>query len=45
MAKKTTRPSAPKATPSKKATTKPRAGANDPVFAQPSPTPDPSPAT
>jgi hypothetical protein len=42
MAKKTTRPSAPKATPSKKTTTKPRAGANDPVFAQPLPSPDPT---
>ena len=42
MAKKTARPSAPKATPSKKTTTQPRAGANDPVFAQPTPTPDPT---
>src|SRR6202012_1979091 len=40
--KKTARPSPPKATPSKKATTRPRAGTNDPVFAQPSPSPDPT---
>jgi hypothetical protein len=41
MAKKTARPNNPKATPGKKTTTQPRAG-NDPVFAQPSPTPDPT---
>ena len=41
MAKKSARPNTPKVTQGKKITTQPRAG-NDPVFAQPTPTPDPT---
>jgi hypothetical protein len=41
MAKKTARPNTPKVTQGKKVTTPPRAG-NEPVFAQPTPTPDPT---
>jgi hypothetical protein len=41
MAKQTARPKTPKVTQGKKITTLPRA-ANDPVFAQPTPTPDPT---
>jgi hypothetical protein len=40
--KKTARSKAAKPTQAKRTTQTPRAAANDPVFAQPSPTPDPT---